>query len=33
MAEKIRINLEYQARRTFFSDLGMIFKTIRAVVK
>ncbi len=33
MPEKIKINIEYLKRRTFFSDLGIILKTFHRMIK
>lgn len=33
MPKKININLDYIARRNFFSDLRVIFKTFEAIIK
>lgn len=33
MPEKLRLNIEYLARRTLLTDLGVIFGTLRAVSK
>jgi lipopolysaccharide/colanic/teichoic acid biosynthesis glycosyltransferase len=33
MPEKLRLNLEYLARRNFFSDLGVIFKTVFRILR
>jgi lipopolysaccharide/colanic/teichoic acid biosynthesis glycosyltransferase len=33
MPEKLRIELEYLRRRTFLSDLGIVFRTIAAMIR